>query len=432
MLRFAFLRHIFHFAAAPAALAIFALTVHAQVHERAPAKPVIRTVTAFVNLDRAEYQAQIADAFKTLHLAQTVLESRGYVVESLRVATQPFPEYSRDLPAGQTLAFFQQLDALAAKDHLQICVGPAMYHLRDSESQAEMLGNILLNTKNLSGSVMVADRDGLHGNAARAAANIIRKLSEGTPNGQGAMRFAALAMVAPLTPTFPSAYVDGFAHQFAIALQSADLVANIVNSAPDNAAAKQRITDALAAEAYELDGYAGRVDSETGWAYAGIDLSPASAKDASMGDALEGLSGHQAGSKEAVTAAQIITSAIRGVSLRQVGFGAVPLTVLEDRRLAQRWSEGRMSVDTLMDYAASGSTGLDAVPLPGDITNSQLEVIIVNAASFAYRSHKPLVIRLVPVSGKTAGDRTEFDDPALVNVTLQPYRFSTTPARPTP
>jgi uncharacterized protein (UPF0210 family) len=91
-----------------------------------------------------------------------------------------------------------------------------------------------------------------------------------------------------------------------------------------------------------------------------------------------------------------------------------------------------MSVDTLMDYAASGSTGLDAVPLPGDITNSQLEVIIVNAASFAYRSHKPLVIRLVPVSGKTAGDRTEFDDPALVNVTLQPYSFSTTPARPTP
>src|ERR1700675_1317116 len=109
MLRFALLRHIFRFAAAPAAVAIFALTVHAQVHEHAPAKPVIRTVTAFVNLDRAEYQAQIADAFKTLHLAQTVLESRGYVVESLRVATQPFPEYSRDLPAGQTLAFFQQL-----------------------------------------------------------------------------------------------------------------------------------------------------------------------------------------------------------------------------------------------------------------------------------------------------------------------------------
>jgi hypothetical protein len=246
------------------------------------------------------------------------------------------------------------------------------------------------------------------------------------------MRFAALAMVAPLTPTFPSAYVDGFAHQFAIALQSADLVASTVNGAPDNAAAKQRITDALAAEAYELDGYAGRVDSETGWAYAGVDLSPASAKDASIGDALEGLSGHQAGSREAVAAASIITSAIRGVSLRQIGFGGVPLTVLEDRRLAQRWSEGRISVDTLMDYAAAGSTGLDAVPLPGDITNSQLEVIIVNAASFAYRSHKPLVIRLVPVSGKTAGDRTEFDDPALVNVTLQPYRFSTTPARTTP
>jgi uncharacterized protein (UPF0210 family) len=411
---------------------LLAVTVRAQGAPPAAAKPVVRAVTAFVNLDRAEYQAQIADAFKTLRLAQTILESRGYVVEGLRIATQPFPEYSRDLPAGQTLAFFQQLDALAAKDHLQISIGPAMYHLRDSESEAEMLGNILLNTKNLSGSVMVADRDGLHNNAARAAASIMRKLSLGTPNSQGSMRFAALAMIAPLTPSFPAAYVDGFGHQFAFALESADVVARAVNSSPDNATAKQRITDLLAGEAYDLDGYAGRVDSETGWAYAGVDLSPASLQDASIGDALEGLSGHQAGSKEAVAAASVIASAIRGVSLRQIGFGGVPLTILEDRRLAQRWSEGRISIDTLMDYASAGGTGLDAVPLPGDTTNSQLEVIIVNAASFAYRSRKPLIIRLLPVAGKTAGDRTEFDDPGLVNVTLQPYRFSTTPAPTAP
>jgi uncharacterized protein len=432
MLRFAPSRRIFRFAVTAALFAIFASTIRAQVHPSAAEKPAIRTVTAFVNLDRANYQAQIADAFKTLRLAQTIFESRGYVVQNLRIATQPFPEYSRDLPAAQALTFFQQLDALAVKDNLQICIGPAMYHVRDNESQAELLGTILLNTQNLSGSVMLADRDGLHSSAARAAARAIRKLSEGTPNSQGTLRFAALAMVPPLTPSFPSAYVDGFGHQFAVSLQSADLVAKAVNGAPDNAAAKQRITDALAADAYDLDGHAGRVDSETGWAYAGIDLSPAPAKDASIGDALEGLSGRQAGAKETIAAASIITAAIHAVSLRQVGFGGVPLAILEDRRLGQRWSEGRISVDTLMDYAAAGSTGLDAVPLPGDITDSQLEVIMVNAASFAYRSHKPLIIRLVPVAGKTAGERTAFDDPALINVTLQPYSYTSTPTRAAP
>lgn len=432
MLRFAPSRRILRFAVTAALLAIFAGTIRAQAHPSAAGKPAIRTVTAFVNLDRTNYQAQIADALKTLRLAQTIFESRGYLVQNLRIATQPFPEYSRDLPAAQALAFFQQLDALAVKDNLQICIGPAMYHIRDSESQAELLGTILLNAKNLSGSVMLADRDGLHPNAARAAARVIRKLSEGTPNSQGALRFAALAMVAPLTPSFPSAYVDGFGHQFSVSLQSADLVAKAVNGAPDNAAAKQRITDALAVAAYDLDGHAGRVDSETGWAYAGIDLSPASAKDASIGDALEGLSGRQAGAKETIAAASIITAAIRAVSLRQVGFGGVPLGILEDRRLGQRWSEGRISIDTLMDYAAAGSTGLDGVPLPGDITDSQLEVIMVNAASFAYRSRKPLIIRLMPVAGKTAGERTAFEDPTLINVTLQPYTYTTTPARATP
>jgi uncharacterized protein (UPF0210 family) len=61
--------------------------------------------------------------------------------------------------------------------------------------------------------------------------------------------------------------------------------------------------------------------------------------------------------------------------------------------------------------------------MPGDVTDSQLELIIVNAASQAYRSRKPLALRLVPVAGKLAGDRTAFLDPLLANVTLQPLNY---------
>ena len=82
-----------------------------------------------------------------------------------------------------------------------------------------------------------------------------------------------------------------------------------------------------------------------------------------------------------------------------------------------------MGIDTLLDYFSAGSTGLDAVPLPGDFSGSQLELIIVNAASQAYRARKPMIIRLLPVAGKTAGERTEFADPLLVNVTLQPLNY---------
>jgi len=404
-------------------LLIGTLASRAQTPPTPAGKPKIESITFFLNLDRAEYQGQIADAYKSLRFAQTIFESRGYTVLHLRIATQPFPAYTRDLALPDAVKFFQELDALAAKDNVQISIGPAMYHVHDSETQAELLATILLNTKFLSGSVMVADKDGLHANAARATARVMQKLSEGTPHSEGNLRFAALAMVGPLTPSFPAAYVDGFGHQFAISEQSGNLVATIVNGAPDNETAKHRVTEALAAEAYEIDDHAGRVDGETGWAYVGMDVSPAPSKDDSIGAALEGLSGHQAGSAEAVAAARTLAAAIHDVSLRQTGFGGVPLPILEDRRLAQRWSEGRMGIDTLLDYFSAGSTGLDAVPLPGDVSGSQLELIIVNGASQAYRARKPMIIQLLPVAGKTAGERTEFADPLLVNVTLQPLNY---------
>jgi hypothetical protein len=88
--------------------------------------------------------------------------------------------------------------------------------------------------------------------------------------------------------------------------------------------------------------------------------------------------------------------------------------------IARRWSEGALSIDALLAYSAVCGTGLDTVPLPGDISEDQLARIIGDMATVAYRLRKPLSARLMPVAGKKAGDRTEFDDPFLVNAVIQP------------
>jgi hypothetical protein len=41
-------------------------------------------------------------------------------------------------------------------------------------------------------------------------------------------------------------------------------------------------------------------------------------------------------------------------------------------------------------------------------------------ASLAYKWHKPLSARLLPVAGKAPGELTEFDDPNLVNAKIRP------------
>ncbi len=383
------------------------------------AKPKIRAITAFINLDRAQYQQQVADALKMLRRAQTTFESRGYTVQTIRIATQPFPEYTLGLTTEQVVAFFKQYDALAAKEKFAAAIGPAMLNANDLAGWADLLAEILVNTKTLDGSLVVAGEDGVRWGAVGAAARVMKKL-QATEHSQGNFRFAAIALVPPLTPFFPAAYHTGFGHQFAIALESANVVAAAFKDARDLPTAKQRLTDSLASVAFDIEQHAGRIDQETGWTYMGIDLSPAPSKDASIGTAIENLTTQPVGSSGTLTAAAIITAAIKDVKAKQTGYSGLMLPILEDSRLAQRWSEGHISLDALLSYSAVCGTGLDTIPLPGDITAEQLSLIIGDVASLAVKWHKPLSARLLPVAGKGPGDMTEFNDPFLVNATLQP------------
>ena len=385
----------------------------------APANPKIRAITAFINLDRPRYQQEIADALKMLRRAQTTFESRGYQVQTIRIATQPFPEYTKGLSKEQAITFFKEYDALAVKENFAASIGPAMLNAGDSESQAELLGEILSNTKKLNGTIVVAGEDGVRWNAVGAAARIMKKLEETTEHSQGNFRFAAIAMVPPLTPFFPAAYHTGFGHQFAIALESANIVAAAFKDSRDLGMARQRLIDSLAATAFDVEGHAGRIDQETGWTYMGIDLSPAPSGDVSIGAAIENLTTQPVGMSGTLTAAATITAAVKDVKVKQTGYTGLMLPILEDTRLAQRWSEGHISLDALLSYSAVCGTGLDTVPLPGDVSAEQLSLIIGDMASLAVKWHKPLSARLLPVLGKGWGEMTEFNDPFLVNAKLQ-------------
>lgn len=386
----------------------------------ATVKPKIRTITAFINLDPAKYQQQVAETLEMLGRAKTIFESRGFEVETIRIATQPFPEYTKGMTTQQAIAFFTAYDALAEKEKFAAAIGPAMLNANDSEAQADLLANILAATKHICGSIVVAGEDGVRWRAVGAAARAIKKLEDETEHSQGNFNLGAIAMVPPLSPFFTAAYHSGFGHQFAIGLESANVVEAAFKNAPDLETAKHRLTDMLAAQATEIERHAGRVDMETGWSYVGIDLSPAPLKEISIGAAMEELIAQPFGSSGTLTAAATITSAIKNVQVKQTGYNGLMLPILEDSRLAQRWSEGHVSLEGLLSYSAVCATGLDTVPLPGDVTVEQLDMIIGDMATLAFKWHKPLSARLLPVKGKGPGDSTEFDSPFLVNAVIQP------------
>ncbi len=397
-----------------------ALAAAAQTPSKSSEKPKVRAITAFINLDRSQYRQQIADALKMLKYAKTVFETRGYEVQTIRISTQPFAEYIREMSDEEAVAFFRDYDALAEKEGFDASIGPALMRDSDDPSLAVLLAKILQRTKILNSSIVVAGEDGVHWKSVGAAARLVKQLSETTEHSLGNFRFSAIAMVPPLTPFYPGSYHAGFGHQFAIALQSANVVEAAFRGASDLDTAKRRLIDSLAASAFDIEHLAERVDRDMGWAYVGIDLSPAPLKDVSIGAAIEALTAQPAGSSGTLTAAALITSALKDIRVQQAGYSGLMLPVLEDSRLSQRWSEGRLTLDALLAYSAVCGTGLDVVPLPGDISEEQLALIIGDVASLAFKWHKPLSARLLPVAGKAPGDRTEFNDPFLVNAVIQP------------
>src|ERR1700676_4155216 len=229
-----------------------------------PARPKIRAITAFINLDRGQYQQQVADAITILKRARTVFESRDYEVETIRISTQPFGEYTKGLTAEQALAFFKNYDALAIQQKFAASIGPAMLNPSDPESQADLLVEVLKNTKSINASLVVADENGVRWPSVGAAARVMQKLAA-TEHSQGNFKFSAIALVPPLTPFFPGSYHPGFGHQFPIPLASANTVAAAFQGAPDLATARRRLIDRLGSEAMNIESLAGRVDQDTRW-----------------------------------------------------------------------------------------------------------------------------------------------------------------------
>jgi uncharacterized protein (UPF0210 family) len=294
--------------------------------------------------------------------------------------------------------------------------------LKDSDDPhaAELLGKIITQSKILEGSLSIAGQDGIHWNSIHAAAAVIKYLEANTPHSQGNFNFTAAAWVPSGTPFYPASYYTGEGKQFAIALQSANVVGEVLASTKSPAEAEERLKNVLGAHAAKIEKTAAAISEGSDWKYGGIDLSPAPLKDVSIGRAIENFLDAPVGSSGTLSTAALITRALKAIPVKQAGYSGLMLPILEDAVLAQRWSEGRLSIDALLAYSSVCGTGLDTIPMPGDVSQKQLEAILGDVASLSVKWHKPLSARLQPVVGKKAGDMTEFDDPFLVNAKIQP------------
>ena len=141
-------------------------------------RPRVRTITAFLHVDHDHYQAQFADAVTMLRAARKQFESDGWTVQTIRIATQPFPEYVRGMKHDAALAFLMELDAIAAKEEFRLAIGPAMSKDSDDTTMTDLLAEMLAKAKATNGTAIIAAEDGIHWKAVASVAKLIKRLAE--------------------------------------------------------------------------------------------------------------------------------------------------------------------------------------------------------------------------------------------------------------
>ena len=385
--------------------------------------PKVRGIAAFIRIERESWEAKLARTLEKLRAARQMVEARGYAVESVRITTQPFPQWLAGAGDGDALALLRRMDDLAVATPFELSIGPAISADGDDPAPARLLARALETARLLQANLLIADAHGAFPRAMRAAAELVQHAAAHSPRSQGPFNFTALACVRPNSPFFPGSWHDGPGGEFTIGLESASVVEEVLREAAKHPAAgdaRRELASALSVHAAAMVEAGAEISRATGWRYLGFDPTPAPLGDVSIGAAIEGFTGGRFGAPGTLAACALVTSAVQAVPVRQVGYSGLMLPVLEDTRLAERWSEGLLSLDALLAYSAVCATGLDTIPLPDEVTRAQLERIYMDVAALAVRWGKPLAARLMPVAGKGPGEMTEFSDPFLTNARLQP------------
>jgi uncharacterized protein (UPF0210 family) len=400
---------------AAVALIFIAATSQAQTYS----KPKVRAITAFVRLDPATLDRQIADALTVLRNAKADFARQGYQTETIRIVTQPLEELIGGQSDDDALRLLKRLDDLSVKEGFIAGVGPAMMRDSDDPHVMRLLERALSTLPDIQANSIIAAEDGIHWRVIRESAALVRYLTDHAAPSHGNFNFTATAMVKPYGPFYPGAYHTGAGRQFSIGFEGANVVQDVfARTHGDFAGSVAELTRQLTIHARVGASVGARVAATTGWTFMGVDPTPAPLGEVSIGAAIETYTGAKFGSSGTMTAALIITTAVKAVPVRQVGYSGLMVPVLEDKLLAQRWAEGTVTTDALLAYSAVCGTGLDTIPYPGDISVDQLARIFGDVASLAWKWNKPLSARLQPVAGKRAGDLTEFGGPFLFNTKL--------------
>ena len=394
--------------------------------------PPIRTITVGIEEAHPLSSTTIKAAASLVQQASQRFTEVGYEVQTVRISTRPVWDDLANWSAPALLNYVQELQRMLDDAGISFCSLGTAQTLRSGFplQRIDEIADWLASTSAMNATVQLATpTDGVQPIAALSAARVMQRLAQETEEGFGNFRFAALACVEAGSPFFPSAYHSG-PTSLSIGLQGAGIITEVLRSLQagntqilplDLQQVSMKVRAALLQYVVPIVTLVGQIAEANGVSYGGIDLSPAPLGEDSIVTAMELCGYGPVGSPGTVAVAAALTAALKMDTsiLHTCGYCGLMLPVLEDAMLGRRWEEGRVNAHQLLLYSSVCGTGLDTLPLAGDMPVEEIAHLLLDVATLAARLNKPLSARLFPVPGRRAGDYTTFTSPYLTNTLVR-------------
>ena len=143
-----------------------------------------------------------------------------------------------------------------------------------------------------------------------------------------------------------------------------------------------------------------------------LSLAPTPAIGDSVAEILEEIGLERAGAPGTTAALALLNDQVKkgGVMASSYvgGLSGAFIPVSEDQGMIDAVNAGSLTIEKLEAMTCVCSVGLDMIAIPGDTKASTISGIIADEAAIGMVNQKTTAVRIIPVIGKTVGDKAEF------------------------
>lgn len=369
----------------------------------------IRTVTSFINLNGKRDEEKIKAAHVINSRIAAMLLEKGFEVQSIRIAANPFGEYAGKTRASVLSAMSGIADVCRENEIDFFSIGCAR-----TETEIELIPEILSFNSMFFASSLITDEKGILYDRIKMTSQIIKEM--GHIDTMSNFRFCATAFPVPNIPFFPASFASE-SEGFAIGCENGGVLYRTFSKQRTDTENIEALREEFFEKYKSIEKIAKHISKSTGFPYIGIDTSivPGTTKDASVAFAYEKMGFGNFGKMSTLHISSLITSLTKSVPVQRTGFCGLMLPMCEDEGLALRSDEETYNLSNLLLYSSVCGCGLDTIPIPGNTSEKIISSILKDVASIAVKLKKPLMARLLPIKKYAAGERTDFESQYLVN-----------------